>query len=129
MHDRDIDGIASCSERTVTRIRANIQALGVLCTQKATGGRHSRIFPHLLDAVLGRLPPKPDLYLDEMAEFTCDEFGLSVSIDSVRTLEHHADKEPAIARHCLTDHLLPCATTETSGFTTGSNSRGRAGDF
>ena len=129
LHDRDIDDIASCSERTVTRIRANIQALGVPCTQKAIGGRHLRVFPHLLDAVLGRLLLKPDLYLDEMAEFACDEFGFNVSIDSVRTLEDHADKEPATARRCLTDHLLSCATTETSGFTTCSNSRSRAGDL
>jgi hypothetical protein len=119
--------IASCSERTVTRIRAKIQALGVPCTQKITSKRHSRIFPHLFDAVPGCILLKPDLYSDEMAEITYDLFGLSVSIDSVRTLD--ADKEPAIARRCLTDHLLPCATTETSGFTIGSNSRGRAGAF
>ena len=129
LHDRDIDDIASCSERTVTRIRANIQPLRVPCTQKAIGGKHLRVFPHLLDTVLGRLLLKPDLYLDEMAEFTCDEFRLNVSIDSVRTLEDHADKEPATARRCLTDHLLSCATTETSGFTTCSNSRSRAGDL
>jgi hypothetical protein len=97
--------------------------------QKVTGGRHPRIFPNLLDAVLGRPFLKPDLYLNEMAEFTCDEFGLSDSIDNVCTLEDHADKEPATARRCITDHLLPCATTGTSGFTTGSNSRGQAGDF
>jgi len=99
------------------------------CTQKITSRRHSRILPHLFDAVTGRILLKPDLYFNEMAEITYDEFGLSVSIDSVRTLEHHADKEPAIARRCLTDHLLPCATTEISGFTTCSNSRSRAGDL
>jgi transposase len=84
LQDRDIADIASCSKRTITRIRANIRAFGAPCAPKATGGRRSRILPHVLDALLDRLLVKPDLYLDEMAEFIWDEFNLSVSTDSVR---------------------------------------------
>jgi hypothetical protein len=39
---------------------------------------------HVLDALLDRLIVKPDLYLNEMAEFVWNKFGLSVSTDCVR---------------------------------------------
>lgn len=84
LQDRDIADIASCSKRAITRIRANIRAFGAPCAPKATGGRRSRILPHVLNALLDRLLVKPDLYLDETAEFIWDEFNLSVSTDSVR---------------------------------------------
>lgn len=82
--DKDIVDIAGCGKRTISRIRANIRAFGTPCVPKATGGQHSRILPHILDALLDHLLVKPDLYLDEMAEFIWDEFNLSVSTDSVR---------------------------------------------
>lgn len=84
LSDRDIADIASCSTRTVTRVRANLRAFGAPCAPKAAGGRRSRILPHVLAALLDRLLIKPDLYLDEMADFVWEEFELSVSEDSVR---------------------------------------------
>lgn len=84
LSDRDIADIASCSTRTVTRVRANLRAFGAPSAPKAAGGRRSRILPHVLAALLDCLLIKPDLYLDEMAEFVWEEFELSVSEDSVR---------------------------------------------
>jgi transposase len=84
LHDRDIADIANCSKRAVTRTRANIRAFGAPCAPKATGGRRSCILPHVLDALLDRLLVKPDLYLDDMAEFMWDEFNLIISTDSIR---------------------------------------------
>lgn len=84
LHDREIADIASCSKRTVTRARANVRAFGTPYAPKAARAPRSRILPHVLDALLDRLLVKPDLYLDEMADFEWDEFELKVSEDSVR---------------------------------------------
>jgi transposase len=82
--DRNIADIASCSQRTVVRVRANVQAFGAPSVPKAIGGRSSRIPSHVLDALLDCLLIKPDLYIDEMAEFILDEFDMSVPEHSVR---------------------------------------------
>jgi hypothetical protein len=77
-------GIASCSKRTVTRVRANVRAFGAPYAPKAAQTPCSRIPSHVLDALLDRLLIKPNLYLDEMADFVWDECGLYVSEHSVR---------------------------------------------
>jgi hypothetical protein len=84
LHDGEIADIASCSKRTVTRVRANMRAFGTPCSPKVTSRQRSHILPHVLETLLNRLLLKPDLYLDEMAEFIWDEYGLDVSVDSVR---------------------------------------------
>jgi transposase len=84
LHDGEIADLASCSKRTVTRVRANMRAFGTPCAPRATVRQRSHILPHVLEALLDRLLLKPDLYLDEMAEFIWDEYGLDVSVDSVR---------------------------------------------
>lgn len=84
LRDRDIANIVSCSKRTVTRVRANIRAFGAPYAPKAARAPRSRILPHVLDALLDRLLIKPDLYLDEMADFVWDEYDFNVSEHSVR---------------------------------------------
>ena len=82
--DQHIADIVSCSIRTVVRLRANIRVFGDLCAPKNNGGRHSRIPPHALTALLDYLLAKPELYLDEMTDFIWNQFELDVSEDSVR---------------------------------------------
>jgi hypothetical protein len=73
LHDGKIADIASCSKRIFTRVRANMRAFGTLCAPKVTNGQRSRIISHLLEALLDHLILKPDLYLDEIAEFIWEE--------------------------------------------------------
>jgi hypothetical protein len=87
LQERDVADIANSKKCTVTEVRAKIRAFGAPCTPEATGERRSRILPYVLDVLLSRFLAKPDLYLDETAEFMWNEFGLSISTDSVRTLE------------------------------------------
>jgi transposase len=82
--DRDIANIVGCSQRTVVRVRANVRAFGAPSAPKAAVGRPSRIPRHVLDALLDHLLTKPDLYIDEMAEFILDEFEINASEHSVR---------------------------------------------
>jgi transposase len=82
--DKDIAQIDNCSTRTVTRVRANMRHFGSPYAPKNFGSRRSCILPYVLDALLERLITKPNLYLDEMAEFILDEFELSISVDSIR---------------------------------------------
>jgi hypothetical protein len=78
LQERDVADIANCKKCTVTEVPANIRAFGSPCIPKATGERRSRILPYVLDMLLSCFLVKPDLW---------NEFGLSISTDSVRTLQ------------------------------------------
>ena len=84
LYDKDIADIVGCSYRTVARVRTNIRTFRAPCALKNTGGRHSSMLPHVLSALLDHLLTKPELYLDEMAEFVWDKFEVSVSVGSIR---------------------------------------------
>ena len=47
-------------------------------------GRPSNIIPVMLDALCDHLAEKPDLYVEEMAVFLWDEFGVLPSLSSIK---------------------------------------------
>ena len=78
--DIAIAGIVNCSRCTVTHTQSNLQTFGDPYPLAVhTRGRRSCILPHVLAALLNRLLCKPELYLDEMADFIWDEYKLHVS--------------------------------------------------
>lgn len=82
--DRDIADTVGCSIRTVERSRANARVFGSTQPPKNAAGRRSCMLPHVLTALLDHLLTKPDLYLEEMAEFIWDTYALRVSVRIIR---------------------------------------------
>jgi transposase len=78
---------AGCSKRSVKAIRSNLRHFHATKAPANGGGRRRSIAPPMLDALRERLLEKPGLYLEEMALFLWDEFGVLVSTHSIsRTL-------------------------------------------
>ncbi|OKO92776.1 hypothetical protein PENSUB_12761 [Penicillium subrubescens] len=70
---------ASCSKRSIITISSNLRMFGDVRAPLILGGRPRMITPFVLEALCEFLLEKPDLYLDEMADFLHDEFELLVS--------------------------------------------------
>lgn len=82
--DKTIADIVNCSLRSVVRARANLRVFGNLHAPRNSGGRQPCVLPHILETLIDHLLMKPDLYLDEMADFIWEEFELEVSEYSIR---------------------------------------------
>jgi hypothetical protein len=67
---------AGCSVRAVKYIRSNLRAFGSVEAPWNGGGRPRSITPVMLEALREHLVEKPDRYLDKMAVFLLDEFGM-----------------------------------------------------
>ncbi|KAJ5697657.1 hypothetical protein N7488_011341 [Penicillium malachiteum] len=70
---------AGCSKRSIITISANLRMFGDVRAPLIPGGRPRVITPIMLESLCDHLLEKPDLYLDEMAEFLFDEFEVVVS--------------------------------------------------
>lgn len=79
-----ITDAAECSERSIRNIRANLRLFGSESPPLNRGGRPRSITPPMLEALCEHLTEKPGLYLEEMAVFLYDEFGISVSPSSIK---------------------------------------------
>lgn len=81
---------AGCSKCSIITIRANRQMFGDARAPLISGGHPRVITPVMLEALCDHLLEKPDLYLDEMAEFLCNEFDVLVSTYTIsRALQSH----------------------------------------
>jgi transposase len=81
---------AGCSKRSIITISANLKMFGDVRAPLIPGGRPRAISPAMLEALCEHLVEKPDLYLDEMAEFLQDEFEVLVSSYTIsRALRSH----------------------------------------
>ncbi|KAJ5708640.1 hypothetical protein N7488_008441 [Penicillium malachiteum] len=70
---------AGCSKRSIITISANLRMFGDVRAPLIPSGRLRVITPVMLEVLCAHLLEKPDLYLDEIAEFLYDEFELLVS--------------------------------------------------
>jgi hypothetical protein len=84
LEDKEIASVVNCSTRTVRSARANHRVFGSVTAPNNVRGWHSAIPPHVLAALLDHLLTKPDLYLDEMAEFVWDQYEVAASVASVQ---------------------------------------------
>jgi hypothetical protein len=84
LSDKDIANVVNCSTRTVRSARANHLIFGNVSAPNNVRGRRPSIPSHVLNALLDHLLTKPDLYLDEMADFVWDQYELVISVASVR---------------------------------------------
>ncbi|KAM0703884.1 hypothetical protein Q7P35_008890 [Cladosporium inversicolor] len=84
LSDKEIASVVNCSTRTVRSARANHRVFGSVTAPNNVRGRHSAIPPHVLAALLDHLLNKPDLYLDEMAEFVWEQYEVAASVASVQ---------------------------------------------
>jgi transposase len=74
---------AGCSKRSIITISNNLRMFGDVRAPLIPGGRPRMITPFMLEALCEHLIEKPDLYLDEIADFLYDEFELLVSTYTV----------------------------------------------
>lgn len=81
--DAEVAEAASCSTRTVKTIRANLSRFGSTTAPYARLGRRARLTAPMVDALCEHLEEKPDLYLEEMVVFVCDEFGVLVAPSTI----------------------------------------------
>lgn len=82
---------AGCSKRSIITISANLRMFGDVRAPLIPGGRPRVITPIMLESLCDHLLEKPDLYLDEMAEFLFDEFKVVVSSYTIsRALRSHS---------------------------------------
>lgn len=75
---------ANCSERSVTNIRRKMRLFGNARCPPVRVGRPATITPVMLDALLDRLTEKSTLYVEEMAVYLWDEFGVLPSSSSIK---------------------------------------------
>ena len=81
---------AGCSKRSIITISANLRMFGDVHAPLIPGGRPRVITSVMLEALCDHLLEKPDLYLDEMAEFLYDEFDVIASRYTIsRALRSH----------------------------------------
>lgn len=81
---------ANRSKRSIINISANLRMLDDVRASLIPGSRPHVITPIMLEALCDYLLEKPDLYLDEMAEFLYDEFDVLVSRYTIsRALRSH----------------------------------------
>lgn len=81
---------AGCSKRSIITISAKLRMFGDVRAPLIPGGRPRVITAVMLEALYDHLLEKPDLYLDEMAEFLSDEFDVLVSTHTIsRALRSH----------------------------------------
>jgi hypothetical protein len=60
---------AGCSKRSIITISNNLRMFGDVRAPLIPGGRPRMITPFMLEALCEHLIEKPDLYLDEMADY------------------------------------------------------------
>jgi transposase len=70
---------AGCSKRSIITISTNLRIFGDVRAPPIPGGRPRVISPFMLNGLCDHLLKKPDLYLDEIAEFLYEEFDVLVS--------------------------------------------------
>lgn len=75
---------AGCSSRSATTIRSNKNQFGDTRAPPMGPGRPRSITTPILGALFDHLKKKPNLYLDEMAVFLCDEFGTQATTARIR---------------------------------------------
>jgi transposase len=81
---------AGYSKRSIITISNNLRMFGDVRVPLIPGGRPRVITPVMLEALCEYLLEKPDLYLDETAEFLYDEFNLLISTYTIsRALRSH----------------------------------------
>lgn len=81
---------AGCSKHSIITISGNLRMFGDVRAPLILGGRPRIFTPIMIEALCDRLLEKPDLYLDEMAEFLYDEFDVFVSTYTIgRALRSH----------------------------------------
>ena len=100
---------AGCSERTIRKIRSNMQLFGGVKAPPNKGGRPRSLTPVMVKALCGYLLEKPHLYLDEMAYFLWEEFKTGTTLCSIsRALKNEgwskkkAKQESMEAKHRFT---------------------------
>lgn len=81
---------AGCSKHSIITISANLRMFSDVRAPLIPSGRPRIISPVMLEALCDHLLEKPDLYLDEMAEFLYDEFNIYASTYTIsRALRSH----------------------------------------
>jgi len=75
---------AGCHKRTIKRHRSNVRLFGSVTAPPNKGGRPRSLTPLMVQVLCDHLVEKPHLYLDEMAVFLWDEFGVLVTTWSIR---------------------------------------------
>jgi transposase len=81
---------AGCSKCSIITISANLRMFGDVRAPLISGGRPRIISTVMLEALCDHLLEKPDLYLDEMAEFLFDEFDVyACTYTIIRALRSH----------------------------------------
>jgi transposase len=83
LKNADMASVAGCSCRSVTRIRSNLRYFGTTKAPVNRIGRPRHITPPMLEALCKHLFKKPDMFLDEMANFLRDEFDMVVATSSI----------------------------------------------
>lgn len=71
---------ADCSKRSIITNSANLRMFGDARAPLIPGGRPQVITSVMFETLCDHLLDKPDLYLDEMAEFLYGEFDVLVSL-------------------------------------------------
>ncbi|EED22757.1 TPR domain protein [Talaromyces stipitatus ATCC 10500] len=69
---------AQCHPSTIRRHRSNLRLFGSVTAPSNKSGRPRRLTPVMIEALCDHLLEKPQLYLDEMAIFIWDDFGVQV---------------------------------------------------
>lgn len=81
--------LAKCSERSISNIRKNMRQFGTAKSPSIRSGQPPCITAPMLDALFDHLAEKPSLYIEEMAVFLWDEFGILPSSATIqRALSH-----------------------------------------
>lgn len=103
---------AGCSKRSIITISPNLRMFGDVRAPLIPGGRPRVITPVMLEALCDHLLEKPDLYLDEMAEFLYDEFDVLMSHvyyqsgPSIAWLDRESGSTDSTRKKCGSERLL-----------------------
>lgn len=86
--DAQMAEVARCSTRSIKHIRSNLRCFGTTKAPPNGGGRPRSITHPMLDALREYLVERPDQYLNEVAVFLWDEFGVLPALSTIsRTLK------------------------------------------
>jgi len=87
-----------CHQRSIQRHRSNLRYFGSTQAPKSKVGRRPAVDDMMLEALKDHLMARPDAYLDEMAVFLWDEFGVHVPLSSIQRALKRAGWSRSIAR-------------------------------
>lgn len=78
LSDEQVAAACSTTIRTLQRYRRNLRVFGAAVAPRTIPGLQRRITVEAFDGLLQKLIEKPGMYLDEMAAWLFDEFGINV---------------------------------------------------